>query len=219
MKYIIFITFIILLSGCSFKTAPNEWQHKSSNAFGSYTQNFLKNNEVLANIDLERAVQHAKKSANLTQLAKIYSGECALNISVGLDDSCSKYTNIQEFIHNKELDAYYSLLTLNVKKADIQYLPMQYREFALNIINKDFTQANHTILTIQKDTSRFLCASLIKETLEKNSKEKIIETASFYGYKKVVLFWLHETLKDTDDLNEIRNIKKKISILESPFSK
>ena len=214
MKYILLLS-LILLSGCSLKTAPNQWQYKSANAFSSYTKNFLSDNQILAENDLNRAIEHAKKSADLTQLATIYLGECALNISVGIDDTCDKYKNIQELMHNKELDAYHSLLNKSLAKSDIQHLPQQYQEFALALLDKNFSKADKHILSITKETSRLLCASLIKNSLEKNTKKSIIETASYNGYKKAVLFWLKETLKDASSPHEMENIEKKISILES----
>jgi hypothetical protein len=86
-KILLFI-FLLQFNGCSFKTPQNKWQFKSVNAFSAYTKNFLSAKDTLAKDDLKRAVNHAKQSANLSQLARIYLGECALNISVGLKDNC-----------------------------------------------------------------------------------------------------------------------------------
>ncbi|MDB2562474.1 hypothetical protein N9X61_02600 [Sulfurimonas sp.] len=214
MKYLLIFT-LLFFSACSIKTAPNEWQYKSANAFSSYTQNFLKSNDVLAKNDLDRAVQHAKKSADLTQLARIYLGECALNISVGVNDSCEKYTNIQELLDNRELDAYYAFLTLSISRENIKYLPSQYQEFAQSFSTSNFKEATLKTLSIEKETSRLLCASLLKDKIENTSKRKFIETASYNGYKKTVLFWLGEILKTTKNQDEVKIIQKKISILKS----
>ena len=214
MKYILFFS-LILLSGCSLKTPPNQWQYKSANAFSSYTKNFLSDNQILANNDLSRAIEHAKKSADFTQLATIYLGECALNISVGIEDNCEKYKHIQELINKQELNAYYSFITLSIKNENIKYLPQQYQEFALSFSKSDFKKANTELLSMEKETSLLLCASLLKNHLDKETRTKIIQTASYHGYKKAVLFWLGESLKNTSDSNEIKNIQKKIAILKS----
>jgi len=209
------LLFSLLLTGCSFKTPANEWQYKSSNAFNTYTKDFLKNNQTLANNDLTRAVKHAKTSADLTQLAKIYVGECALNISVGIEDNCEKYTNISDLVDDQSVEAYYNLLRLSIQKEQIQYLPKNYHSFAYHLLKKDFKAANQEIFKIPKATSSLLCASLIKENLNATSRAKIINSASYHGYKKVVLFWLNESLKYTENQEEIQKIEKKISILVS----
>ena len=93
---------LLLFSACSFKSPPNQWQFKSTAAFDSYTKNFLSSNDALAKNDLSRAIKHAKQSADLKMLARVYLGECALNISVGIDDNCKDYLNISVERQNKE---------------------------------------------------------------------------------------------------------------------
>jgi len=210
---IFLILFSIIITGCSLKTPANEWQYKSSNAFSSYTRNFLMGNELLAKNDLSRAIKHAKKSADLTQLAKIYLGKCALNISVGIKDDCENYRDISSLVKDNSLDAYYNLINLSIKKEQVKNLPKNYHSFTKNILKKDYKSANKDILNISKATSSFVCASLIKENIEVATREKIITLASFNGYKKVVLFWLNESLKNNNNQEDIKNIKKKITIL------
>jgi hypothetical protein len=167
MRKILFITlFIILSTGCSLKTPKNEWQYKSANAFSSYTKNFLSDNDVLANNDLKRAMKHAKQSANLTQLAKVYLGECALHISVGEDTSCQKYKNISEFLDNKELDAYYEFITLIFQRNTIDNLAEHYKKFATHLKNTEYSKANKDIFTMSKASSTFLAGALIKNHLD-----------------------------------------------------
>lgn len=120
MIKITLLLFSLLISGCSFKTPVNEWQYKSSSAFNMYTKDFLTGDETLAKNDLSRAIMHAKKSADLSQLARIYLGECALNISVGVQESCDKYRSISHLVNDDSLDAYYHLIQLSIKKEQIQ---------------------------------------------------------------------------------------------------
>jgi DNA primase len=209
----ILILSLIFFTACSFKTPQNEWQYKSANAFNSYTKNFLGSNDILAKSDLDRAIKHAKKSADLTELAKIYLGECALNISVGKSSTCREYQNISELVQNRELQAYYALISLHVKKQQIEFLPQVYREFALHVEREEYKKAELTLLHVEKPISTLLCASLIKERVSNETKENMIKLASFNGYKKVVLFWLDELLKTTFNKKKKENIKKKISIL------
>jgi len=213
IKYLLFIS-ILLFTSCSFKTPPNLWQHKSANAFHSYTQDFLSKNDNMATNDLQRAIKHAKQSADLTQLARVYLGKCALNISVGVEDSCQEYLNIADVVQSDRLDAYYSFITKSIVDKQIDFLPQYYQEYIKNIKKKDFIEANKNILSMPKITSTLLCAVLIKENLEQDSRAKITKLASFYGYKKAVLFWLNEQKKYTQDRKEKEYLEKKISILK-----
>lgn len=213
IKVLLLLFLLLFFSSCSFKSPQNEWQKKSSNAFSSYTKNFLSNNSSLAENDLNRAIKHAKQSADLKQLAGVYLGECALNISVGIEDSCQKYLEISDVVKSKKLDSYYKFITHSISKGEIQYLPQNYQEYILNIQSSNFKEANKNILNMQRVTSTLLCAVLIEKNLESSSREKITKLVSFYGYKKAVLFWLNEQKKYEIDKEKIRVIDKKISIL------
>ncbi|EDZ61712.1 hypothetical protein SMGD1_0965 [Sulfurimonas gotlandica GD1] len=209
---------LLFLSACSFKSPPNQWQYKSTAAFDSYTKNFLSSNDSLARNDLNRAIEHAKQSADLTMLARVYLGKCALNISVGVKDSCQEYQNISTLVDDKSLYAYYSFITL-MPNASLVDLNAQYKDFALHLNKKDFTKANNELLKISKHTSKLLCASLMKEKLSNTTRDEMIKTASFYGYKKSVLFWLNELKTNTTDEETRKNISKKMFILESKDEK
>ena len=205
---------LLLFSACSFKSPPNQWQYKSTTAFVSYTKNFLSANDSLARNDLSRAIKHAKQSADLKMLARIYLGECALNISVGIDDSCQNYLNITDVVNDNSLKAYYSFITLK-PESSVENLNSQYKDFALLIKKNDFSKANSEILKIQKHTSKLLAAALVKDKLTQSSRYEMIKTASFYGYKKSVLFWLNEAKINSTDKNERKKLSKKIYILKS----
>jgi hypothetical protein len=213
IKYLIFI--LIFLGGCSFKTPQNEWQYKSASNFESYKKNFLQGDDALAKSDLKRAIKHAKQSADLTQLARIYLGVCSLNIANGINNECKEYKEISNLVHSKELESYYHLITKTITAKEIQFLPQEYQEFSLHLLKKSYTQANQDILTMKKTSSPFVAAALMKETLDNKTREYLLQKASFFGYKKTVLFWLQESLKYTKKREEIEQIQKKLSILNS----
>ena len=215
IKIILYTFTLFLLSACSFKSPPNEWQYKSVNAYDSYQKNFLSSNNSLAKNDISRAIKHAKMSADLTQLARIYLSECALNISVGIEDKCENYVNIQELVNNDGLDAYYSFITLSLKKQQIKLLPKTYQNFILHLQTMEYDKANKDILSMDKITSQLLSASLLKENITKKTRDTIIERASFNGYKTVVLFWLKQKINSTSNENKKKRLIKKISIMES----
>jgi hypothetical protein len=213
IKYIAPVTMSLLFLGCSFQPDPNLWQKRSTTAFNNYQKDFLENNMLLAKSDLNRAVDNAKMSANLTQLAKIYLGECALNISVGESNECKKYQNVESLVNRKELNAYYHLLRGSLGVDDIENLPKSYQRFATALLEKNYVKANREVFVFKRATSSLLSAQLLGDKLESKSRVKVLELASYYGYKKSVLFWLKESKKYVKSENELENICKKISIL------
>ncbi len=213
----VFLTLLVLafLGGCSFTAKPDAWKYKSINAFSSYTKNFLSARDALAKSDLARAVSHAKSSADLTQLSRIYLGECALNISVGIQDRCQKYLSIADLVQNKELDAYYKFIRWQIDPQDLDALIPSYRDFARYKIKNESQKAIESLFEMDKITSKLLAASLIQEKLSFEDVQKLIELASFYGYKKSVLYWLHVQKTKTTQNTQRERIAKKIKVLES----
>jgi len=214
IKIVFFVLFSIVFVGCSFKVAPNKWQYESANYFNLYQNNFLKDKKVLAKNDLKRAIQSAKRSANLTTLARVYLGECALNISVGIYDDCTKYIEISDVVNDLELDAYYAFIQKKVSQKQVTILPDDYKKFAVLQKNLEYEKASSFIFVTKKVTRSLLFASLIKENLSTEMVKKMISLASFHGYKKAVLFWLKEYRKKATDAEQIK-IDKKIKILMS----
>ncbi len=212
---LILMMLLFLLEGCSFQEAPNKSQFETTSAFSSYTKNFLSDNSALAKNDLKRAIEHAKKSADFDALARIYLGECALDISVGLLNSCQKYRDIEALNKDDTLNAYYSLIRKKIKKDDIVTLPQIYQEFAKYMITEDFTNAYNEILGMERVNSQLIAASLIANSLDKKQIEHIIKLASFYGYKKSILFWLEKLKIATKERTEKEKVSKKIAILKS----
>ncbi len=214
LSYILF--FSLFFIGCSFKTVDNKYEYKTTNAFSSYTHNFLSSNDLLASNDIKMAIKYSKQSANLKSLSKIYLGECALNISVGKIDSCKKYINIKDLVDNRDkLDAYYSLVTLSLEKNQIKNLPKIYQKFAVYKMNNQYKKAYKEIIQMNNITSQLISASLIKDNLNKIEINNIINLSSFFGYKKSNIFWLSKLKQLTTNKKEKLNISKKLLILKS----
>ena len=186
-------TILVTLSACSYSKPKNAWQHQSANNFSEYTKHFLGDKKALAKSDLSRAVSNAKKSANLNTLARVYLGECALNISIGIEDKCSKYENIEGLVQDKELQEYYFYITGSLKKDECSL---------------------EDLFELENVKSQLLCASLIKNKLSKSDMKMLIETSSFHGYKSAVLFWLEQSKKYASD-TELKKINKTIKILQN----
>ena len=190
IKYIFILFIIIYFSACSFKTAPNEWQYKSANAFDSYVNDFMSEQDILAQNDLRQALKYAKKSANLSTLARIYLGKCALNISVGIEDKCKEYQSISNLVDDKELSNYYGIIT---------------RTSALN---------PDTILDSSRATSILLHGVLTKEMLNEIQRAELLKVASYHGYKRAVIFWLLESKGHTQNKNKKAFFQQKIEAIK-----
>lgn len=216
MIKVLTLTFSILIfTACSFATPKNDWQFKSSAAFSSYTRNFLSQKDVLARNDLKRAKSHATQGADLSALAKIYLGKCALDVSVGIVSQCKEYKEISNVTEDPKLDAYYALITQQIHKEQVDNLPNQYQSFTKNILNKDFKNANQEIQNMDKITSKLLCAGLIQDNITIKSIQNILDDASYHGYKKAVLFWLNIYKQKTTSKTQKALLTQKIAILKS----
>ncbi|KIM07091.1 MAG: hypothetical protein KU38_11240 [Sulfurovum sp. FS08-3] len=202
IRLIFSVATLLLFVSCGAKNPPYEWRMDSASAFASYTQSFLKD-EIIAQEELERAIQSAKSSADLESLGSIYLGKCALNKAVGINDGCYEYQKIAHLINTPSLDAYYRLLTH--QPTPIEALPPHYQAFA-----KAKTFEN--LKAISKPTSQLIAASLIKERLTFAQKEEMVQLASQYGYKKAVIFWLQESLKNSTSTQK-SIVKQKIELL------
>lgn len=190
-QYLFTLLALLFASSCSFETPPNQWQHRSASAFSAYTQDFLSAEDRVAQNDLARAIKHAKQSANLSTLARVYLGKCALNMSVGIKDDCLEYQNISSLVDDVKLQEYYELIT---KRSDAKA---------------------EDVLDMSRDSSKLLNGALHKEHLNDATRKKLLDIASYHGYKKAVLFWLQESLHHSSDAKKRARLQKKIDILKN----
>lgn len=194
--------------------APNSWEYKSSSYFESYKQNFLYDKEILAQADLESAESYAKRGADVTQLASIYLGKCALNIAVGVDDKCKEYQEIEELVSCPKIKNYYKMVQKEFNDLDVKMLPPKYQDFIVAVQQEDAQQANQLVQKIDDPVSQLLAISLLGDEVSKETLLSAIETLSFYGYKKGVVFLLNKLETKTTELEEKELIRKKIKLLQ-----
>jgi hypothetical protein len=215
IKYISYVIVLFFINSCSLKSPPNEWYYKSLYSYNSYIENFLSQNDTLANNNLSNAVSYAKKSADLSILGKIYLGKCALEISVGIDSKCNEYLNISDLTNDTSLIQYYYLITKNYKNINTEHIDKKYQAFAIYNKNNDLTNAKNEIFKMEKPTSTLISAFLIKDQMSYDDIQKLIDIASYNGYKKSVIFWLNEMMLNSQNKNEKYLLQKKINILNT----
>jgi len=210
----LFLLVLLIFSGCSFKSEPNLWEYKSAQSFESYKQNFLRGNDLLARHDLEQAIKHAKSSSDLSQLASVYLGKCALNKAVGREDECKEFQNIRDLISCQKLRNYYRFLQKDLKHLDSSYLPSRYQDFADALKENNMQKANKALQKMDDPASMMLALSLLGKNATKQSVHAALKQASFYGYKNGVLHLLHELEKREDDPEKKAKLQKKIELLK-----
>lgn len=215
IKIVLASFLIFFVSGCSFEKKINSWEKRSSSNLKMYTDAYLSSQDLVAKNSLDRAIKNAKQSDDLSSLAKVYLSECALNIAVGIDDKCSKYTNLEDVVESKRLDAYYSMIQKSIVEKQLEYLPSHYEGFASSFLQRDYQGAAKELFLIEQTSSTLICAALIKDELNATQREQLLKRASLYGYKKAIIFWLDESSKKTNDIEEKQKLQKKIAILTS----
>jgi len=214
IKYLL-IGCVVLLSGCSFSSPPNEWKYKSASAFESYKKNFLSLKQSAAKNDLSRAISHAKQSADLKHLSRVYLAKCALNFSVGIENGCKEYIQVQPLVEGEGLKSYYSLISNSLKPSDIKNLPKTYQDFARAYLDKDLDLARRSIFKMDTLTSKLIACKLIENVLDENDIQKLLKEVSFYGFKRSAIYWLEVLREKTNERLKKSQIEKKINILKS----
>lgn len=208
------ILFVLLFSACSTEPAPNSWEYKSSSYFESYKKNFLSDNDILAEADLESAVSYAKQGTDVTQLASIYLGKCALNIAVGVDDTCKEYQDIEELVTCPKIKNYYKMIQKDFDNLDTAMLPSRYRAFIAAMQQKDINKANSIVQKMDDPVSKLLAISLLNDAVTKETLQQAMESSAFHGYKKGSIFILNKLEMKTNNLQEQELIRKKIELLK-----
>jgi len=189
------------------------WQYSSAQSFESYKQNLLKGNKTLAKHDLKEAIKYAKSSADLSQLASIYLGKCALNKALGREDNCKEFKKIEPLITSIKLKNYYLFIQKDIDAVDTEYLPTKYQDFAKALQNGNTKRANEVILQIEDPISQMITLSLLDKKATKRSLKTTLQNVSFYGYKEGVLYLLKELLKKEKNPTKRAVIKQKLTIL------
>ena len=189
MKYI-FLLFILIFTGCSFKTPPDQWRADANSAAMQYQQNYLKDNLALAQKDYERAIEYAKTSAFIDTLARIELTRCALKIMHGKQQSCKELKDYSSVSKDPAIGAYQAMLEKNLSQNDLSNLPKRYRAFAKAFKQNNTAKSIEAMKQIDNPTSRLLAGALVRQNLTAKDVQQLIDMASYHGYKKSVMFWL-----------------------------
>lgn len=212
MRVLIIISFLFLFNACSSKSPINQWKIKSSKAFDSYKKNFFSSNVALAESDFETSIRYAKQGGDIEYLASVLLGDCALQISIDGDKkSCHKYKELSMLFDNKRLHSYYHMLTN--QPLNIKYLPKKYKTFIDLKQQKKYDLAFENLIQMKSISSSIIAASLMKKQLQKDQIVLLMEKASLYGYKRLVIYWLRYLNSIEINKEEKAKLEKKIDIL------
>ncbi len=206
---------LIILSGCSSAQPKNRWQYQATSSLNAYTQHFLEGNILRAKSDLAHARKEASKSARLHTLIDIELSVCAMHTSVLEPDACEKASELLALEPEPSRQAYLDLLNNKLSPLQIQDLPQQYQEFATALLSKDTTALNDDIKTMQPLSSRLLASALIKEQLNQENLQDLIDKLSYYGYKRALLAWMKLQVEKEEDVQRKEKLVQKLKILIS----
>lgn len=214
IKKLLLFFAILMLAGCSFSTPKNKWQLNSVNAFTSYEEYFLKGKESIANVELKRAKNYAKQSADLMTLARIELSSCALHVSVLQSAECKEYESLKPLVPSKELEAYNQFLAGALSELMVDELPSRYQNFARYVAQKEYGKAQNALDSMDNIVSKMLAASLIKKHLYPSTVKNIINESSFYGYKKAVIAWTKFYINMNIENNEKKKMLKILEVID-----
>lgn len=207
--------FVLLNSGCSiqFNQPKNAWQVKAVSAFQNYQKYYLEGRVILADSERRKAISQAKQSAKLETLARVYIADCAIQAAVLNPSDCALYLEVRPLIKEAELEAYYNLLTGQLKASEIEKLPPQYQGFGEIWISGRASKLSESVLAISPLESQLVAASIAKEQLSLSAIRSLIQKTADYGYKLASIRWMTYLSDRTPDENESVQLLKKIEIL------
>ena len=200
-QFTFIIATLFIMNGCASKKPDDVWKFYATSYFATFKDGKLKAQEVKANTSYQRAVNHAKSGTHFETLKRIYLGKCALNIALLNEDTCTEYKAVADIDKDEVLDAYYHFL-IGKSISDRSLLPKQYQKVH-NI---------ESVMDIEPIVSKFVVASQIKEQFSQAQIDKLIDEASLYGYKALVIAWLEYGFKKFHDVS----YKEKIEVLTNP---
>ncbi|QOP40276.1 hypothetical protein [Sulfurimonas marina] len=208
------IVSLLLFTSCSMEPAPNSWEYKSSAYFESYKKNFLYDKEILAESDLQSARSFAKRGGDVTQLASIELGKCALNIAVGIEDKCAEYQEMEELVTCPRIKNYNKMLQKEWDDIDLSMVPSKYKDFVEAMKKGDLSGADTTVQKIDDPVSKLLALALLGDEVSKETLNGSIEIMSFYGYKKGIVSLLKKLRDKIEDPQAKRLLIKKLELLD-----
>lgn len=179
MRTLFLIIIVFLFTSCASKKPDDVWRFYATSYFATFKDGKLKGEDVKAETSYNRAVTHAKSGTHFDTLKRIYLGKCALNKAMLIEDSCSEYQEISMLDKDEALESYYQFLN-DKQVSDKSLLPKQYQN--------DFTVENYQ--KVEPVISRFVVASKFKDSLSKEQIDMLIDDASLFGYRALVINWL-----------------------------
>lgn len=205
---------LLAFTGCTTPQHEDSWRYDAAAATAAYGEGFLKEDWVMVESEAIDAKRSARLSGDLLPLARFYLSRCALNHAVLLDDDCAEYLEVADAAPSEEHDAYYAMLTKQLKKSQVSDLPYRYREFARAWLVQDTQWIRRAIALLEPLQSKMVAASIALEQLDEATVESIIDGASHLGYRRAVIAWMRHLQKMTADASKRERLQKKLELLE-----
>lgn len=213
MRPLLLILPLLLMLGCTAKRPDDAWRYNTATAYKYAEQYFLEGKDSLAVSEFREAEKHAKQSADVIPLARLYLSICALNKAVLLDNGCASYLEVAPYADEPELYSYHALLTGTLENDQLRYLPERYRAFAGALLKQESASIRRLIGQMQPLSSKMIAASLAREHIDDAIMESIIQEASHFGYKRALIAWMTLLASTTADRERAEQLLNRLQIM------
>ncbi len=109
MRWFLIIAGVVWLGGCGGKTT-HAWKGQTQSYFERYQKMMLKGESLQAEYYLKDSLKEAKNSPDITTLAKIYLGACAMEKAMMRQSGCASFLSVEALIADPKLSAYKKML-------------------------------------------------------------------------------------------------------------
>lgn len=206
---------MLFISGCTKERYI--WKINANSHFGKYQNFWFKGDDFKAKYYLEYAINEAKNSYQVTDLATLHLSSCAIQKARFEAVTCSQYELLVLLAPNKELQAYHAFI--NGKPLDIEYLTKRYINVYEAIKQKNSTQVYEAIKKLKSPISKAIASYVahLHGLYDEVISDYMIDTASMYGYHALMLQHMHQKvalLEQRDAFDEAQKIKSFIEVIQ-----
>jgi len=217
-KTVFLLIFCFLFPGCGAKQIP-DWQNASFTHLENYKKSYLIGKGNITELYFNRAVDEITRSGDLDILARVYLTKYAVHVAALETFDDSEFRRIDAVQSTPQNSAFYLFLKGSFDTVDERLLPNQYNSF-LRAYRKGKTEdVTREILKIEDPLSKLIAIGLLvqKNTYDEVTLNAAIDTASYNGWKRVLLAYfnkLQSFYEIHNDKERAVQIEQKIQILK-----
>lgn len=208
---------VVLLTGCSSKPLPPDWQTNAHGALQSYSSAYLRGNTRVAELEFARARDEIASTGRGDLVARAELVRCATRVASLEFDNCAGFQPLAQDASASEL-SYAAYLTGRWQGLDPALLPAQHRV----VLAAAATSANKSLIgSIADPLARLVAAGALLQTgrLTPADIAAATETASAQGWRRPLLAWLGvqaRRAQEAGDHDTAARIQRRIELASKP---